>query len=185
MSNYKDLIEVTQEEKQEIKDNSPYALPLNPTQQGWSGQEVRKKMYGALINEKGSLLALLEDRLTKIGLSLDNLDDEIGFYEDYDIFIDRTTVYTNTLPLIGFREIDGVTLKPNDTVLVAGLGQEQNGIYIVGENGEWVLVTQVQPNQVISIDDGIEFGGSIQKKLSDGTTKMVKIPERQKWKVFI
>jgi hypothetical protein len=44
---------------------------------------------------------------------------------------------------------------------------------------------KVMPNQVVSIDEGIEYGGSMQKKLANGATTTVKNPERSKWKVFI
>jgi hypothetical protein len=85
--------------------------------------------------------------------------------------------------LTGYRTIDGVTLRDGDKVLVTGQG-ELNGVYIAKE-GQWVRMLKVMPNQVVSIDEGIEYGGSMQKKLANGATTTVKNPERSKWKVFI
>lgn len=68
---YRDVFKITQEQKQEIIDNSPKALPLNPTAQGYSGSTIRKKMYQAIVGEKGSVLALLEKL---VGLTADELN---------------------------------------------------------------------------------------------------------------
>lgn len=58
----KDL-KVTTEEKALIKKNSPESLPLNPTAQGYSGQEVRRLLYKALTGKEGSLLSLIENKM--------------------------------------------------------------------------------------------------------------------------
>ena len=64
---FKELLKITEEEKSEIKKNSPASLPLNPTAQGWSGSEIRKKLSHSIIGEKGSILALLNERLITLG----------------------------------------------------------------------------------------------------------------------
>jgi hypothetical protein len=64
---FKELLKITEEEKSEIKKNSPASLPLNPTAQGWSGSEIRKKLSHSIIGEKGSILALLNKRLITLG----------------------------------------------------------------------------------------------------------------------
>ena len=57
---YKTIIKITDEEKNKIIDNSPKNLPLNPSAQGYSGAEIRKRLYQSTVGEDGSLLALLE-----------------------------------------------------------------------------------------------------------------------------
>lgn len=64
---FKELLKITEEEKNKIINNSPKVLPLNPTAQGFSGTEVRKKMYMALVGEEGSILSLLNERLITLG----------------------------------------------------------------------------------------------------------------------
>lgn len=117
-----------------------------------------------------------------------NSDADFDFKFEYlddavvgDVMIGTARAYTESLPLSGLRIIDNVELMVDDRVLVAGQG-ELNGIYIVQE-GAWLRETTVIRHQVVSIDDGDVYGGSQLKKLEDGTTKVVKKPERQKWVV--
>lgn len=60
VKDYKTIIKITDEEKNKIIDNSPKNLPLNPSAQGYSGAEIRKRLYQSTVGEDGSLLALLE-----------------------------------------------------------------------------------------------------------------------------
>ena len=39
-----DDILITDAEKESVRKNSPSALPLNPTAQGWSAQKIREKI---------------------------------------------------------------------------------------------------------------------------------------------
>lgn len=103
---------------------------------------------------------------------------------EQDIMIGRVNVYTESKPFSGFRTIDDYTLQTNDTILVVGNGKE-NGIYRVNENGVWQHIQKVETFQVVSIDSGTIYGGSMQKKMDDGTTLQVKNPERSAWRVFI
>jgi hypothetical protein len=65
MSNINDIA-LSTEEKQKIKNKAPNKMPLNPTAKGWSGQEVRKYLSQALVDENGSILASLEEKLNII-----------------------------------------------------------------------------------------------------------------------
>lgn len=58
MADYEDVL-LTEEEKEEIKNNAPDKLPLNPTAQGYSGALVRKKTSEFVTGEEKSVLALL------------------------------------------------------------------------------------------------------------------------------
>lgn len=108
--------------------------------------------------------------------------DEIG--SKVDIMIGSVNVFTKEGPFAGFRTIDGHTLQESDTVLVVGNASD-NGIYIVNTGGVWQRIQEVEPFQVISIDNGIVYGGSMQKKMKNGTTLQVKNPERSSWRVLI
>lgn len=97
-----------------------------------------------------------------------------------DTLIGTVNVYTTELPLYGLRVIDGVQLREGDLVLVAGQGEEVNGIYIVNDYN-WSLQRKVYQNQIVSINDGLEFGDAMMKKEASGITVLVKSPYRQKW----
>lgn len=99
-----------------------------------------------------------------------------------DVMLGTVRIYTESGPLSGTRVIDGIQTQANDKVLVAGLGQELNGIYYVNSSN-WILDKKVEPNQVVSVKDGEIYGGAQLKKLENGTTTVVKDPERTKWVV--
>lgn len=118
-------------------------------------------------------------------VSLIEIYEKILTGEGNNVMVGTATVFTETGPLTGFITVDNHTLKENDTVLVAGHGVALNGIYQVNSDGTWNRTTTIEVNQVVSIDSGHVFGGSMQKKMYDGTTLMVKKPERSSWRVFI
>lgn len=100
-----------------------------------------------------------------------------------DVLIGTVKVYTESVPLSGLRIIDDVQLGENDTVLVAGLG-DRNGIYRV-KLGLWERIYRLSPFQVVSINLGTVYGGSMLKKLPNGTTQIVKKPDRPTWSVIL
>lgn len=68
---------VTSIEKNEIKQNSPETLPLNPTGQGFSGQEVRRRLSHSIVGEEGSLLSLFTMRMQIAKDILDNVFEQV------------------------------------------------------------------------------------------------------------
>jgi len=115
----------------------------------------------------------------------DNIWDTIRAIEvnaENDLMVGTVTAHTQELPLSGLREVDGIQLSAGDKVLVTGQG-DSNGIYLVSED-DWTLDTIIYENQVVSVDYGETYGGAMIKKLSDGTSKIVKNPERMKWRVI-
>jgi len=62
--NAKDVL-LTEEEKNKLKEKSPMQMPLNPTAQGWSGQNVRSFIAKAIFDLDGGILALLEQKFEK------------------------------------------------------------------------------------------------------------------------
>lgn len=59
-------IKVSIQEKNEIKKDSPDTLPLNPTAQGFSGAEIRRRLSKSITGEEGSVLSLLVDKMNII-----------------------------------------------------------------------------------------------------------------------
>lgn len=118
-----------------------------------------------------------------INSRFDEVEDTIK--SKVDIMIGVVTVMETSLPLNGFKTIDGIIIKRKDRILVTGLGQEYNGIYEVNESGTWEFLQEVKPNQVVSVELGHEHGGSLQKKEHNGVTVVVKKPERSQWRVLI
>lgn len=121
---------------------------------------------------------LINSRFDEIEDIIENKESEV------DIMIGAVSVYTEEGPFAGFRTIDGHTLQKSDTILVVGNGSS-NGIYSVNTDGVWQRIQKVETFQVVSIDNGIVYGGSMQKKMEDGTTLQVKNPERPAWRILI
>ena len=69
--------------KKKIRDNSPFALPLNPTAQGWSAQHVRDQLFKAICGsiddsdlnpDETNLLNVFSRRVSIIKEILEELD---------------------------------------------------------------------------------------------------------------
>lgn len=104
---YVEILKIKQEEESEIKKNSPASLPLNPSAQGWSGQEIRKKLSHAITGEKGSVLAILNERLITIGEYFNDINAGGGGGDKTYVGEDEPTseFYTNWLKTIS-DEVD-------------------------------------------------------------------------------
>ena len=62
---FEDIL-VTEVQEQLIKNKAPDKMPLNPTAQGWSGQEVRRQLARATFDNTDSIFSELKDKLTII-----------------------------------------------------------------------------------------------------------------------
>lgn len=66
---------ITTAEETAIKEKAPDKLPLNPTAQGYSGQEVRKRMAAYVIDQEDSVLEVIKSKLTNVKTKFDYYDD--------------------------------------------------------------------------------------------------------------
>lgn len=62
---YDDIL-LTNEKKEAIKNKAPDKLPLNPTAQGYTGQQVRAALAAAVTGNQDSVLAELDSKLSVI-----------------------------------------------------------------------------------------------------------------------
>lgn len=99
-----------------------------------------------------------------------------------DTIVGTVAAFTTDGPISGLRTIDGVTLKVDDKVLVVGAIGIDDGIYLV-KTGEWVKTIAVVDRQVMSIDYGLIYGGTMIKVMS-GTWEIVKKSEQTKWSII-
>ena len=144
-------IKVTQEEKNNIKKNSPENLPLNPTGQGFSGAEVRRRLSQSIVGEKNSLLSLI---IEKMGLSYElfekifDIDDPESIQSQLDAIINgsyfKPLVFYTQIDLMNWLNGDFIrddNLTPSDL----RLGQS---IFIVEENTPDYWVSKVPVTQL-------------------------------------
>ena len=93
---FEDIL-ITNEKKQAIKDKGADKMPLNPTAQGYSGQQVRAALAAAVTGNQDSVLAELDSKLSVIkghfessvgNVSiLDELPQDLTPYNERFIFI--------------------------------------------------------------------------------------------------
>lgn len=103
---------LTIEQQDEIKNNAPDKMPLNPSAQGWTGQAIRKRLSKALINHKGSLLSTMVAKFEITKQKMDELDDK-------DSALDTRVTEIES-------QIDGlVTNDENQDSLIEGLQTEK------------------------------------------------------------
>jgi len=95
---YKTIIKITDEEKNKIIDNSPKNLPLNPSAQGYSGAEIRKRLYQSTVGEDGSLLALLERLVDVLTTELNAIETDKAdvSYADSGLSLKADKTYVDT-----------------------------------------------------------------------------------------
>jgi len=95
---YKTIIKITDEEKNKIIDNSPKNLPLNPSAQGYSGAEIRKRFYQSTVGEDGSLLALLERLVDVLTTELNAIETDKAdvSYVDSGLSLKADKTYVDT-----------------------------------------------------------------------------------------
>lgn len=89
MSEERKNFEITTEEELKLKNNAPDKMPLNPTQQGWSGQEVRRRLAKVITGNENSVLSLLKDRFILLDDVVDDLNKKIASIEDGTVTSDR------------------------------------------------------------------------------------------------
>ena len=80
------------EEQQKLKELSPYSLPDNPSQKGWSAGQIKSKLYKGLFY----LYSLLDESRTKVGdveQTLDDLNLDDFVTEDEAEQIKNSTTY--------------------------------------------------------------------------------------------
>jgi hypothetical protein len=62
---FEDIL-ITEIQEVKIKDKAPDKMPLNPTAQGWSGQEVRRQLSRSLLDNTDSVFSEVKSKLTLI-----------------------------------------------------------------------------------------------------------------------
>jgi hypothetical protein len=106
--------------------------------------------------------------------SLINPSDALG-----DTLVGTVKVFTDTGPTYGSRVIDGIEVLNDDKDLVVGAIDVDNGIYTVS-SGNWTKNKDVDDREVISVDDGRVYGGTM-LRIDSGAVMIVKKSEKVKW----
>jgi hypothetical protein len=70
-----DNIIISIAEETAIKDKAPDKLPLNPTAQGYTGAEVRRRLSAYVTDQEESILSVIKDKLTNVKTKFDYYDD--------------------------------------------------------------------------------------------------------------
>ena len=133
------LLSTTEENK--IKEKTPDKLPLNPTAQGWSGQEVRRFFAKSLIDSEGSFLAEFKKKMEEIktqfedvfgegdGKIQDQIDSIVQDIEAVESSISSLVETVNNISVA--RDPDGVTIVLNeDDELEVNLKYIMDGGYL-------------------------------------------------------
>ena len=115
-------------EENKIKEKTPDKLPLNPTAEGWSGQEVRRFLAKSLIDNEGSFLAEFKKKMTEIKAQfedvfgdgdgniqgqIDSIIRDIAAIEDNDVSELETIILNN------YNTLDNI--KVNKTLTILGI----------------------------------------------------------------
>ncbi len=125
----KDLnnILLSQEEENKIKAKTPDKLPLNPTAQGWSGQEVRRFLAKSLTDNEGSFLAEFKKKMIEIKTQFEDvfgegdgkIQDQIdSIVQDIEA-VESSISSLETTILNNYNTLDNI--KVNKTLTILGI----------------------------------------------------------------
>lgn len=121
---------VTSIEKNEIKQNSPETLPLNPTGQGFSGQEVRRRLSHSIVGEEGSLLSLFTMRMQIAKDILDNVFEQVENLKNDWLYGWVQTDSISSIGLVDLKAGEDTTFTKNLTSLTINIPFEcKHGFY--------------------------------------------------------
>ena len=175
---YKTIIKITDEEKNKIIDNSPKNLPLNPSAQGYSGAEIRKRLYQSTVGEDGSLLALLERLVDVLTTELNAIETDKAdvSYADSGLSLKADKTYVDSKLGLKTDEtyVDTELDKKVDKITGKGLSTndytttEKNKLSGI-EAGAEVNVQSDWTQEVNTADDYIKNKPAIPTKTSDLT----------------
>lgn len=90
---YSDIL-ITEDEQQEIRNAAPDKMPLNPTNQGWSGSAVRRQLSKFASGTEKSILSRTTEKLEKIKEHFEE-NDTVFLVDDETVAIDYTLVANN------------------------------------------------------------------------------------------
>ena len=96
-----------------------------------------------------------------------------------DSLVGTVKYYTDIGPAFGLRVIDGYETVSGDTIFVYDIPNGIVGLYAVTA-GNWTKLSNVFNKQVVSIEHGVNYGGTMLKAL-DGSVLIVKKSEQTKW----
>lgn len=92
-----DDILISQAKKQAIQNKGADKLPLNPTAQGWSGQQIRAALAAATTGNVDSILSELEE---KLGVIKGHFESYVGNVSVLDALPQDLTPYNDTFIFI-------------------------------------------------------------------------------------
>ena len=97
-------IKVTPIEKNNIKTKA--TIPLNPTAQGWSGEQVRNRILQGSVGETDSVLSLLESKMDIVHNFIANIYDgdidSVLIFDTYETMVASTPKTNNKINLNNF-----------------------------------------------------------------------------------
>lgn len=176
VKDYKKIIKITPEEKETIKENSPYTLPLNPTAQGFSGAEIRRKLYQAIVGEKGSVLELLDKLVNTTTTELNSLATaikeelelrpyKVEFEEFETIVNNKIESFETELENKSYYEFDNIDEFPTSPTHNALYLAKYQNTALEGEEAKWeeynmLFRFDVEKNSYIAVAGaGSSIGG--------------------------
>ena len=111
---YVEIFKVTPEEILKVKKNSPATLPLNATQQGYTGSAVRAKFWKSICGDKDSIVTLLETKLSSIGNVLNEFYLRLpGSESEFEILATKKVLVVDINGVESYMDLDVLESEVN------------------------------------------------------------------------
>lgn len=153
---------VSEQDRQKILHKTVYSLPDNPSEQGYTANEIKQAMYRSIVDSADSVLAELDRLVDEINTQLNSIgqSDNLLRKSDLDILvpslqggkISATQIPGTFDDVLEGEYVNSTTFLVNDEVIAL----EQGKIYLGNNNGVAYRVSQ--NGNLVSIGSGLVLG---------------------------
>lgn len=161
-----ELIRISNEEEQDIKDNDPTTIPIDASDQGWTGDQIRAQIAASITGEQGSVLSelkektgLIADKFNEVDAQMTTRDDEVDLLQSE---MDAVEVRATNLENDKFDKAGG-TITGNVTV-DATLDMNNNEIINANIQATNILINNFDVQELIDFKEDILDGSERAKK---------------------
>ena len=145
---------VSESTKVAIKRKSAQNLPNNPSEKGYSAEEIKRRFYQPILDAANSAIAEIDrvvndvnDRLAEIGVGINDYIDTTDIKEPYKVkFNENNWVYNNELLLFECK----VSVDEHEIENYEDIGVD---MFLIDENGNYIQVNQF----VVSLNGDVRF----------------------------
>jgi hypothetical protein len=148
-------IKLSTQEKQAIKDNDPTNIPIDATEQGWTGDQIRAQIAASITADEGSVLSELDEKTTLISDKFVEVDTAMNT-RDNQVSTNVTNIQTNANDIDALET--GKLSRDGSQPMLGDLDMDDHQILNANIEATNILVNDVNIQNIIDDVDGLKDG---------------------------